>query len=682
MSRFLGDLARSLCVRLGFAKLTGWNDHGFTRIGFCYSLNESIPKGWYILSIVYASDDLRGYLRFRSRLGSYEQGLTTRPLIRRIRVVHVAHSGRPCLELESEDPRLIVRDLSLRKIPACQAWRLIYKKLKRSHPKYQRRRMSTNLANAWLGYNRLQSGRFHKTPLVAYRDWIRLVESRSRLMLKLAPRQTQVSKQPPCLFLYRSFADRDCFSPAPLRSWVIVLVQNQVVSENCEAELLRCIEQFPASKLIYSDYDRLSVTGTRYEPNFKPSLNLDLALSDPSYSIGCAIRADLWNESLANMSRYTTEQTFYGIFLEALYSACSAEVIHIAKVLFHLQDTPEVSSASVSDLRATQSSAQAVKSFCKSYHSGAEVDVHLVNQGRWGQRVTWPLPQRPILVSILMPTKDAHALLEQCVSSIYSTHAGINYELIVIDNGSTDGHAISLLDELSGRQGVTILQDPNPFNYSSLMNSAARSASGEVYCLLNNDTEVITPGWLAKLSAHALRPEIGCVGPMLLFADHTIQHGGIILGIGGIAGHAHKYMPPDSPGFQARLQLCHNLSAVTGACLVVRSSLWSELGGLDEHSLAVNYNDVDFCLKASSAGYRNLYVPSVRLYHYESKSRGVPTGLAYQQWQQESAVMLNRWASWIHNDPAYSPHLTLAREDFGISLRDDELIIRAGCLPA
>lgn len=667
MSKSRHSILKTLFVRVGILPASSWSDQGLSPVGFTYSFTRSIPRGWYILWIRYESTDLRGYLRFCSQRGSFYQGLSVRPLMRRIRVLHVARKILPLLELESSDPSLVITRLSIRRITSCQAWHLIYKKLKRGHPRYQSSDHVVRPYEAWRDYNKLLNSRFQHSALASYRDWIRLVEPKLSFA-SLLPSDDAVGNAAG-RFVFQSVGVGTSFTPVDVGTWVIAMLPSQSIAMKAEQELANLIESNPSCHLIYTDYDRVTIAGTRYDPNFKPALNLDLALSDPMYAVGCVFSAELWNCALSNLSRYSSQHSVYGIFLEALYSLEAAEVIHFPKILFHLYDQAEAQEPGSHHVRATPESLCTITEFCAAHFPGRVVDASLVHAGRWGQRLTWALPRSPVLVSILIPTRDAFPFLSSCISSLFNVATGVSYELIIVDNGSVDPNAKALLESLRHHDNVTVLDDPRPFNYSSLINKAAKSANGEILCLLNNDTEAITPNWLAQLVAHAMRPEIGCVGPMLLYTDRTVQHGGVVLGIGGIAGHAHKYLRSDVAGFQSRLHLCQNFSAVTGACLIVRAAIWRDLGGLDEKELAVNYNDVDFCLRAASAGYRNLYVPDVQLYHYESKSRGAPSGGAFHQWQQEREVMLKRWGRLIACDPAYSPHLSLAYEDFSLSMK-------------
>jgi GT2 family glycosyltransferase len=228
---------------------------------------------------------------------------------------------------------------------------------------------------------------------------------------------------------------------------------------------------------------------------------------------------------------------------------------------------------------------------------------------------------------------------------------------------------LSYLDEIDKHAHVRVLRHDKPFNYSAINNFAAQHAKGDVLGLINNDVEVISPGWLSEMVTHVIRPEIGCVGAKLYYPDDTIQHAGVILGLGGVAGHSHKHLPRSAGGYFGRLKIVHNVSAVTGAALLIRKELFELVGGLDEEDLTVNFNDVDLCLKVKSAGFYNLWTPFAELYHHESKTRGVDkTPDKQARFKRECDVMQLRWSNELFKDPCYSPHLTLTREDFSIGL--------------
>jgi len=285
-----------------------------------------------------------------------------------------------------------------------------------------------------------------------------------------------------------------------------------------------------------------------------------------------------------------------------------------------------------------------------------------------GYRARYKLPAKPPLVSLIIPTRNGLKVLKTCVNSILEKTTYPNYEIIIVDNGSDDPATLEFLNSLRRDKKARIIRDDGPFNYSVLNNKAAKAAKGKVLGLINNDLEVITPDWLSEMVSHALRPGIGAVGAKLIYPNNTIQHAGVITGIGGVAGHSHRHLRRNDYGYAGRAVLINNFSAVTAACLVVRKSVYDEVKGLDEKNLKVALNDVDFCLKIQKKGYRNLFTPYAELYHYESATRGHednPEKLA--RFEKERQFMKDTWGDQLINDPAYSPNLTLTHENYDLA---------------
>jgi O-antigen biosynthesis protein len=227
----------------------------------------------------------------------------------------------------------------------------------------------------------------------------------------------------------------------------------------------------------------------------------------------------------------------------------------------------------------------------------------------------------------------------------------------VLDNGSEEPDTLRFLGDL--REPHRALRDPRPFNWSSINNEGVRSARGDVLLFLNNDTEVLEPTWLEALLEHAQLPEVGAVGARLLYPDGTLQHAGVVVGLGGTAGHAFKRMPPDHPGHFGMSQVVRDCSAVTGACLMVRREVFERVGGFDER-YQVAYSDVDFCLSVREKGYRNVFTPHATLYHHECATRG-DLDPPPDRWRFQA-----RWAGYLADDPYYNPNLTRTREDFSL----------------
>ncbi len=267
----------------------------------------------------------------------------------------------------------------------------------------------------------------------------------------------------------------------------------------------------------------------------------------------------------------------------------------------------------------------------------------------------------------LCSTRDGVQILKPCLDAILAHTSYPNYEVLILDNGSSCPDTLAYFEQVGRDERVSIHRWDHPFNFSAINNFGVQKARGEIIGLINNDVEPLDGEWLGELVGHAVRPEVGCVGAKLYYPNDTIQHAGVVLGIGGIAGHSHKYYDRRAPGYFTRLHLTQNVSAVTGACLLVRKAVYLEVGGLDEENLTVAFNDVDFCLKVREAGYRNVWTPYAELYHHESISRGAEdTPEKQARFRKETLTMKRRWGEHLNNDPFYSPNLTLEHEDFSI----------------
>ena len=273
------------------------------------------------------------------------------------------------------------------------------------------------------------------------------------------------------------------------------------------------------------------------------------------------------------------------------------------------------------------------------------------------------------LVSIIIPNKDHIDDLKKCIDSIYQKSTYRNFEIIIVENNSESKKTFDyykMLSELHSK--VKIIEWENGFNYSAINNFAVKKATGEYILLLNNDVEVISEDWLERMLMYAQRADIGAVGAKLYYPDDTIQHAGVIVGLGGVAGHSHKNFPRTSPGYMCRACIAQNLSACTAACLMVRRDVFDEVGGLDE-DYAVAFNDIDFCMKITSAGKRIVFTPYAELYHYESKSRGVEdTPEKQARFASEVERFKSRWFKELESgDPCYNKNLSLDSEDFRLA---------------
>lgn len=448
--------------------------------------------------------------------------------------------------------------------------------------------------------------------------------------------------------------------------YVALLDHDDLLAEHALLRVARAIQEHPEAILFYGDEDKLGADGARREPHFKSQFNPDLLLSQ-AY-MGHLVVARASEVCAVGGFRPGFEGSQDHDLLLRLSERCEREeIVHIPFVLYHWRKS-EGSTAERPDAKsyAADAGRRAVQEALERRGQTAEVEhAPLVPHG---YRVRFSLPSSPPLVSLIIPTRDAPELLRLSVGSLLERTSYPNFELVIIDNGSVLPETFAYFDAAKEDARVRVARDDRPFNYSALNNRGAREARGELLALLNNDVEIIHGDWLDEMVSHALRPEIGCVGAKLLYPDDRIQHAGVITGIGGVAGHAHKYLHKDEHGYHSRLRLTHNLSAVTAACMLVRRSIFEQVGGLDEE-LAVAFNDVDFCLKVRAAGYRNLFTPYAVLYHHESATRGKEeSDAAQERHAREARLMKERWGHTLRQDPYYSPHLSLEHEDFSVGL--------------
>jgi GT2 family glycosyltransferase len=270
------------------------------------------------------------------------------------------------------------------------------------------------------------------------------------------------------------------------------------------------------------------------------------------------------------------------------------------------------------------------------------------------------LPEQPPLVSIIIPIRDQVQLLQNCVATLQSHTSYPAFEMIIVDNGSTGAETREVLAALQKQTDVRVVRDEGDFNFSRLNNLGSRHARGELLLFLNNDIETTHSGWLAEMVSHAIQPQVGAVGARLWYADGTLQHGSVILGLGGVAGHAHPRIPRGHPGYFNRAWLQHQCGAVTAACALVKRDVFERVGGFDERNLAINFNDTDLCLRIRSLGLQIVWTPYADLIHHESVSRGHHAARTQQaQFFREATYMQQRWGRELLHDPFYSPNLSL-----------------------
>ena len=359
----------------------------------------------------------------------------------------------------------------------------------------------------------------------------------------------------------------------------------------------------------------------------------------------------------------------YDLFLRLTEKA--RKIAHIPHALYYWRSSPN---STASDISAKTYCIDAGIAALKAHYArcGVAVDDVTLIPGTPGYYKTDYTMAHPGRVSILIPTCDHIRDLETCVESIYARTTYPDFEILLIENNSKEEQTFRSYERMRKEHPDTLkvlTWQGKGFNYSALNNFGARYATGEYLLLLNNDTEVITPGWLEEMVMYAQQKRVGCVGATLLYPDDTIQHAGVGFGIGGVAGHLHKYFPATSDGYMGRLNYVQDVYGDTAACLLIRKEIYDEVHGLDE-SYAVAFNDVDFCVRVREAGYTNVFTPFAQLYHYESKSRGMEDNPEKQKrFQGEVLRFQARWGDLLaKGDPCTNPNFDIQREDFSLKI--------------
>lgn len=458
-----------------------------------------------------------------------------------------------------------------------------------------------------------------------------------------------------------SIASNDALAVAN-GEFVVLLDHDDLLHPSALTAIAQSIADNPQVNILYSDEDKITANGERGMPHFKPQWNRDLLYSMNYISHLGVYRRSLVESVSGFRIGYEGSQD-YDLLLRCVAASQDKQIIHIPYVLYHWR------AIEGSTALAESEKSYAAEAGLKALTAHLSVQNASVDFGKLANtyKVTWPIPEAQPLVSILIPTKNSQVLVKQCIESIYSKTQYKNFEILLVDNQSDDPKALAYFQQLVEQGKIRLIVYDKPFNYSAINNYAVTQAKGELLVLMNNDIEILSDTWLTEMVANLSRSSIGCVGAKLYYPNGKLQHGGVITGLGGVAGHSHKYFPKDHPGYFKRLQVTQNLSAVTAACLGVRKKVFKQVNGLNEIDLTIAFNDVDFCLRVQQAGYRNLWSPYVEMVHHESLSRGQEdTPEKQARFASEVNYMKKTWGEQLLQDPCYSPWLTLDREDFSL----------------
>ena len=443
--------------------------------------------------------------------------------------------------------------------------------------------------------------------------------------------------------------------------WVTFLDHDDLLAEHALAAVVSAINENPDCGLLYSDEDVVDAEGVPLHHYFKPDFDPLLLTGMNHLCHVITVRRDLVDE-VGGFRLGTEGSQDWDLILRVTETMEQSRVIHIPKVLYHWR-RHEASTAVSLEAKPYAGNAgyEAVRQHIERTDSAASVKP-LVGLG-WC-RVEWAIPDPAPTVTIVIPTRDGR-WLERCLTTIYRLTTYPRFHVLVVDNGSSSN---TTLGALAGETRLTVLRDEGPFNFSAINNRGVRHSQSDLVCLLNDDCEVMTPDWLDQMVGQIIQDRVGAVGAKLYYENGTVQHAGVILGIGGVGGHVHRGIDRLDIGYWGRAALPQHVSAVTAACMLVRREAWDEVGGLNEERLGIGYNDVDFCLKLGRAGWKVVWTPFAELVHHESATRGPDTeGENLARLNIEGRYMKAEWGPQLLNDPAYNPNLTLAREDFGLA---------------
>lgn len=438
--------------------------------------------------------------------------------------------------------------------------------------------------------------------------------------------------------------------------FIVLLDHDDELPPHALYMVAHALNENPHLDLIYSDEDKIDERGLRYGHYFKPDWNPDLFCGQNLVSHLGVYRTSLVREIGGFREGYEGSQD-WDLALRASERIPTKHIYHIPHVLYHWRAI-EGSAALGEDEKPY--AADAAERLLRDHlaRTGQEGEVTRLACGHFWVRHALASPAP--LVSIIIQARNGLGVLRRCIGSIQAKTVYAAYELLVVANPSDDLETLAYLRGLESAGDARVLCYDAPFNYPAINNFAAREARGEYLCLLNNDIEVLSGDWLGEMVSQAVRPGIGAVGALLYYPNDTIQHAGVVLGMGGVAGHSYLRYPKGTSGYMNRACLVQNLSALTAACLVVSASIYHQVGGMDAENLPVAFNDVDFCLRVVERGYRNVWTPFAELYHHESATRGYEdTPEKRQRFQKELEYMRQRWGHLLERDPCYNPNLSL-----------------------
>ena len=446
--------------------------------------------------------------------------------------------------------------------------------------------------------------------------------------------------------------------------YIGLLDHDDVLREHALYLVVNEINNHPHSDIIYSDEDHIDESGKRYEPYFKPDWNPDLFCSQNMITHFCVFRSELVHQVGGFRIGYEGAQD-WDLTMRINEIIPPKNIRHIPFVLYHWRAIEGSTALTLSSKNyAIQAQYKTLQSHFERINKCVEISQVRGEYWRITHHISDPYPK----VSIIIPTKNQLEFLKTCINSIKNKTSYPFYEIIIVNNQSDDFDTLNYLENLNSQDNISVYDYNYPFNYSAINNYALNFAKGNVIVFLNNDIEVISKTWLDELVSHATRSEIGAVGALLFYPNEKIQHAGVVLGIGGVAGHVYNNLDLEYIQKRGRACLTQNYSAVTGACMAVEKQKFIDVGGFTEDELPIAFNDIDFCIKFMEKGYRNLWTPYAELYHHESITRGYEDSHEKKaRFEEEVKYMLNTWPKYLKNDPAYNLNLSLESLNFSLA---------------
>lgn len=436
--------------------------------------------------------------------------------------------------------------------------------------------------------------------------------------------------------------------------YVALLDHDDVLPQHALYMVAEAIQRHTVADVFYSDEDKLDANGKRCDPHFKPDWSPELFYGQNYLNHLTTYKRSAVEQAGGFREGFEGSQD-YDLALRVI-SATKAPIVHIPYVLYHWRIFEGAGTMSSTNLRKAIAAARRA---LYDYFSSLGTTVAVQDVMGSFHRIVRPDPQPWPKVSVIVPTRDYLDVLRVAIDGLEHHTDYPDLEIIIADNESAQPETLTYLSAVQER-GIRVVECRGKFNYSDINNKATALSTGELVLLLNNDISMIDSGWLKEMVRYFSDPEVGIVGPKLLYPDGTLQHAGVVLGIGGVAGHRYVKAPGNESGAFCRLALAQDVGAVTGACLLIRRALFDNVGGLDADNLAVAFNDIDLCMRVRAAGYRIIWTPYAVLAHHESKSRGLDiSGEKQERFQHESRFMRRKWGNRLLSDPFHNPNLSL-----------------------